>query len=90
MGQTLEIESLETLINAVNKYQDDLQTNYQILANAANVCDAAMGSDAIAQKHIANLNNALLQLSKTTKIVAQVAAELRTEKQEALDLLNDD
>ena len=49
-----------------------------------------MGSDAIAQKHIANLNNALLQLSKTAKIVAQVAAELRTEKQEALDLLNDD
>ena len=90
MSRYVEIESLETLINAINKYQADLQTNYRILVNAANVCDAAMGSDAIAQKHISNLNNALQQLSKTADIAAQVAAKLKAEKQKAIDTLSDD
>ena len=59
MAEHTEIESLDILIKAVQEYQTDLATNKQILLNAANVCDAAMGSDAIAQKHIARLNETL-------------------------------
>ena len=35
MASHLEIEALETLINAVYHYQEELQTNRQILLNAA-------------------------------------------------------
>ena len=45
MADNLEIESLEILIKAVENYLEALQKNRMILENAANVCDAAMGSD---------------------------------------------
>ena len=59
MANHTHIESLEILIKAVQDYQNDLQLNRQILVNAANVCDAAMGNDDIAKKHIARLYEAL-------------------------------
>ena len=87
--QNLSIDALNTLIQAVNTYQNDLLTNKQILMNAANVCDQAMGSDAIAQKHISLLNSALEELQKTAQLAADVAQALIADKQRALDTLKD-
>lgn len=89
MAEHTEIESLDILIKAVQEYQTDLATNKQILLNAANVCDAAMGSDAIAQKHIARLNETLEELQKTAQIAADVAAALIEDRRRAIEVLED-
>jgi Na+-transporting NADH:ubiquinone oxidoreductase subunit NqrC len=89
MAQYTEIESLDILIKAVQEYQADLATNKQILLNAANVCDVAMGSDAIAQKHIARLNETLQELQKTAQIASDVAAALIEDRRRALDTYED-
>lgn len=87
-NRNLDIEALDTLIQAVNIYQNELNTNKQILVNAANVCDAAMGSDEIAQKQIARLNSALVKLEATAQLAAEVAAALISDKQHAMDVVN--
>ena len=89
MANYTEIESLDTLIKAVQEYQVELATNKQILHNAANVCDAAMGSDAIVQKHIARLNKTLEELQKTAQIAEDVANALIEDRQRAIDVLED-
>lgn len=89
MTEHTEIESLDILIKAVQEYQTDLATNKQILLNAANVCDAAMGSDAIAQKHIARLNETLEELQKTAQIAADVAAALIEDRRRAIEVYED-
>ena len=89
MADYTEIESLDILIKAVQEYQTDLATNKQILLNAANVCDAAMGSDAIAQKQIARLNETLEELQKTAQIAADVAAALIEDRRKALEVYED-
>ena len=86
MANHLEIESLDKLIAAVREYQNDLAVNRQILINAANVCDAAMGSDAIAQKHIPKLYAALDELSKTSQIAADVTEALIKDRARALEV----
>lgn len=65
------IDDLQSLLKAINDYKADLAQNYQILVNAANVCDVAMGSDEISKRHINNLNEALKEL----KSAAEVAEE---------------
>lgn len=85
----LEIESLDTLIKAVQTYQEELQTNRQILENAANVCDVAMGSDDIVQKHIARLNEALEELKKTSQIAEDVAEALLEDRRKAIEVYED-
>ena len=89
MANYLEIESLDILIKAVQKYQEELQTNQQILVNAANVCDAAMGSDDIVKKHIARLYEALEQLKRTSQIASDVAEALMAEKLRAIEVYED-
>ena len=89
MAEHTEIESLDILIKAVQEYQTDLATNKQILLNAANVCDAAMGSDTIAQKHIARLDETLEELQKTAQIAADVAAALIEDRRRAIEVLED-
>ncbi len=89
MAEYMEIESLETLIKAVQDYQDDLYSNRQILVNAANVCDAAMGNDDIAKKHIAKLYEALEKLKKTSEIASDVAEALLEDKRRALETYED-
>lgn len=90
MGNShLEIESLETLIKAVQIYQDELLINRRILENAANVCDVAMGSDDIVKKHISRLNEALEELKKTSKIAEEVAEALIEDKRKAIEVYED-
>lgn len=85
----LEIESLETLIKAVQTYQDELLMNRQILENAANVCDMAMGSDDIVKKHIGRLNEALGELTKTSQIAGDVVDALLEDKRKAIEIYED-
>lgn len=85
----MEIESLEMLIKAVQTYQDELLTNRQILENAANVCDIAMGSDDIVKKHIGRLNEALDELKKTSQIAEEVVDALVEDKRRAIDVYED-
>lgn len=89
MADYLEIESLDKLIKAVQVYQEELQTNRQILINAANVCDAAMGNDDIARKHIARLNEALEKLKRTAQIASDVAEALIEDKRRAIEVYGD-
>ena len=89
MSNQLSIESLDTLISAVEKYREELLKNKQILVNAADLCDQAMGSDAISQKHIAALNNAINDLDRTSRIVEDVAVELREDRRKAIETLED-
>lgn len=87
MGKQLDIEALDTLIKAVQEYQVSLDTNRQILINAANVCDQAMGSDEIAKKHIGKLNEALEELKKTSQMASEVAIQLIEDRRRAMDTL---
>ena len=89
MAGHTNIESLEILIKAVQNYQDELNENRQILVNAANVCDAAMGSDDIAKKHIRRLNEALDELEKTSQIASDVAEALIEDKNRAISVYED-
>lgn len=89
MSEHLVVESLDILIKAVQKYQEELQTNRQILINAANVCDAAMGSDDIVKKHIARLNEALVELQKTSQLASDVADALIEDRRRAIDVYDD-
>lgn len=86
MAEYYDSEVMGNLIKAVREYQDDLATNYQILSNAANVCDVAMGSDAVSARHIANLYDALEYLSKTAQVAEDVALALISDKSEADDI----
>lgn len=85
----LVVESLETLIKAVQTYQDELLTNRRILENAANVCDVAMGGDDIVKKHIGRLNEALEELRKTSQIAEEVAEALIEDKRKAIEVYED-
>ena len=89
MNNQLEVEALETLINAVQKYREELETNKVILVNAANLCDQAMGNDAISQKHIAALNSAVTELEKTSQIVEKVAEALKDDLRKAIEVMDD-
>ena len=89
MNNQLEVEALETLINAVQKYRDELETNKIILVNASNLCDQAMGSDAISQKHIVALNSAITELEKTSQIVENVAEALKDDLYKAKEVMDD-
>lgn len=83
MADFYDSEALGNLIKAVQEYKNDLATNYQILSNAANVCDVAMGSDAVSAEHIAKLYEALEYLNKTAQIAEDVAQVLIADKVEA-------
>lgn len=89
MGAFLEFDSLDMLIKAVEEYQEDLETNKQILVNAANVCDQAMGSDDLAKKYIGRLNEALEELNRTAQIAANVTMELIADRAEAMETYED-
>lgn len=89
MSNHLETDSLQTLIKAVENYREELEVNKKILVNAADVCDAAMGSDDIAKKHIAKLNEALGELDKTSKIAEEVAKALKEDLMMAQSVMDD-
>ena len=79
----LDTEALAMLIKSVNNYKDSLNTNRQILINAANVCNATMGNDEISKAHIKRLKKALEKLEKTAELAGEVATLLMIEKQTA-------
>ena len=89
MTNYLETDALKTLINAVETYREELEVNKKILVNAADVCDAAMGSDDIAKKHIAKLNEALGELDKTSQLAEDVAQALKEDFIMAQSVLDD-
>lgn len=88
-GRHLDTDALSRLIKAVQNYQVSLDDNRKILTNAANVCDQAMGHDAISQKHIAKLNEALEELKKTSKLVEDVAVALQKDYDKATQVVAD-
>ena len=62
------LEDLYELLNAIKKYKAVLEENFNILVNAANACDATMGSDDLSRRHINELEDALKILSNATNI----------------------
>lgn len=89
MANYTEIESLDILIRAVKEYLEELQENHRVLVDAANVCDVAMGSDAIVQKHLARLNAALPELDKAARITSNLLESLIAERQQAVQILEE-
>ena len=85
----MEIKALNTLIKAVQDYQEKLEVNKKILSNAANVCDQAMGSDAIVKKHIAKLEEAMVELNKTSQIASDVAEAFINDRNLAVSVIED-
>ena len=73
----LEVESLQTLIDAVNNYLQELGQSYNFLAEAANVCQMAMGSDEIAQIQINRMYEALEGLRVVALTTQEVARDLQ-------------
>ncbi len=88
MGQTLNTDALLTLINAVDAYQGELQTNAQVLVQAGNVCSEAMGNDAVVQKYLQQLGEALNQLQRASQTASEAAVALRKDYQRAMDVYN--
>lgn len=68
MAGATRYEDLQALLKAINEYKGVLSENFAILKNAANACDATMGSDDLSRRHIANLEEALKELTKATQI----------------------
>ena len=82
----LDIDSLQLLIKAVTNYQEKIVGNYQMIQNAANLCDQAMGSDAISRKQIEKLNEAANELIKTSEKAKQMAEELIADYKSAQEI----
>lgn len=64
-------EDLQTLQKAITEYKGILDENFAILRNAANACDATMGSDELSRRHIGNLEEALKELTHATQIAEE-------------------
>ena len=69
-------EDLEALLRAIQEYKGVLEKNFVILKNAANVCDATMGSDDLSRKHIGNLEESLKELTKATQIAEEATQQV--------------
>lgn len=88
MGKILKIDSLDLVINAVGKYQEELQKNSKILKNAADALDVAIGSEDMAKKNIARLNAAMEELKKASDIAEEVKEALVVQKNAAIECYN--
>ncbi|MCM1540573.1 MAG: hypothetical protein NC121_04865 [Blautia sp.] len=84
----LEVESLQTLINAVSNYLEELGVSYNFLAEAANVCQMAMGSDEIAMKQINRMYEALEGLRVAALTAQEVAQDMQTSLMQAEAIRN--
>ena len=73
MAGATRIEDLQALLKAIQEYKGVLDENFVVLKNAANVCDATMGSDEQSQRHIGKLNEALKELTKATQVAEDAA-----------------
>lgn len=82
----LDTESLERMIKALEKYQERIKEHYRVIQNAANVCDQAMGSDAISRKQIETMQEAVGELITTSKTAEAMLEELLLEYQQAKDI----
>ncbi len=71
MAGATRIEDLQALLKAITEYKGVLEENFVILKNAANVCDATMGSDDLSKKHIGDLEEALKELTTATQIAEE-------------------
>lgn len=79
----LDVEALQLLIKAVEEYQEKVVKHYQVIQNAANLCDQAMGSDAISKKQINRLNEAANELIATAERAKQMAEKLIEDHKQA-------
>ena len=85
----MEIKALNTLIKAVQDYQEKLEVNKKRLSNVADVCDQAMGSDAIVKKHIAKLEEVMVEFNKTSQIANDVAEAFINDRNLAVSVIED-
>ncbi len=83
----LELEAFQKMVKALDDYRDELVTQKTILKNAADVCDAAMGSDEIAQKYIQKLDIALEELNKTVEVAENTESVLLEHIKKILEIL---
>ena len=73
MAGATRIEDLQAFMKAIQEYKYVLDENFVILRNAANACDATMGSDELSQRHIGNLEESLKELTKAAQIAEEAA-----------------
>ena len=88
MGKQLSIEALEQLIAAVGEYKSKLEEEVGNMQQAASLCDQAMGSDTISQKHIAALNETVKEVNKAIALADEVQKALQDDLARAKEVLN--
>ena len=88
MGKQLSIEALEQLIAAVGEYKSKLEEEVGNMQKASSLCDRAMGSDAISQKHIAALNETVKEVNKAIALADEVQKALQDDLERAKQVLN--
>lgn len=84
--KALDTEALALLINAVADYHDKLMKHYKVIQNAANLCDQAMGSDALSKKQINKLYETTNELLITSDRAREMAEKLLEEGKKAQDI----
>lgn len=88
MGKQLSIEALEQLISAVGEYKTKLEEEVGNMQQAASLCDQAMGSDAISQKHIAALNETVKEVNNAIALADEVQKALNEDLKRAKEIQN--
>lgn len=84
--KALDTEALALLINAVADYHDKLMKHYKVIQNAANLCDQAMGSDALSKKQINKLYETTNELLITSDRAREMVEKLLEEGKKAQDI----
>ena len=83
----LDSESITMLIKAVRNYIGELNESKKLLMNAAEVCDAAMGSDDLSKKYITQLSESLKEIDEVAIVAADIIEQLEKDYYKADDIL---
>ena len=78
-----------TILNALKKFQDNLTLDYNVLVNAANVCDTAMGSDEIAKTYILFLGQSLKKLEFAQNLCSDTIKKIDRKRIELERIIHD-
>lgn len=81
----MDLDSLQSLMQAVRSYEETLYEKNLVLKDAAEACDQAMGSGFIIQKYLKSYNEGLGELSKTISLATEVRGELSEEWRRAIE-----
>lgn len=81
-----QIDSLDTLIKAMENYYSELGNSYMIIFNSIDAFSYAMSEDDLSKRLINDMADSLEYLEKSIKEASNVLASLKKEKQRIIDI----